>query len=49
MHARFRCHCEQVISSIAEAYILQIWQIAENIYHDKGDLPQELTNGVALV
>jgi histone-binding protein RBBP4 len=25
------------ISSVAEDNILQIWQMAENIYHDEGD------------
>ncbi|GAY56948.1 hypothetical protein CUMW_175720 [Citrus unshiu] len=32
--------CEDwVISSVAEDNILQIWQMAENIYHDEDDLP----------
>ena len=34
--------CEDwVISSVAEDNILQIWQMAENIYHDEDDLPEE--------
>ena len=36
--------CEDwVISSVAEDNILQIWQMAENIYHDEDDLPEEST------
>nr|XP_010923693.1 histone-binding protein MSI1 homolog isoform X2 [Elaeis guineensis] len=32
--------CEDwVIASVAEDNILQIWQMAENIYHDEDDLP----------
>lgn len=32
--------CEPwVIASVAEDNILQIWQMAENIYHDEDDLP----------
>jgi len=27
-----------VIASVAEDNILQIWQMAENIYHDEDDL-----------
>ncbi|KAF8408773.1 hypothetical protein HHK36_004842 [Tetracentron sinense] len=34
--------CEDwVIASVAEDNILQIWQMAENIYHDEDDLPGE--------
>lgn len=34
--------CEDwVISSVAEDNILQIWQMAENIYHDEDDAPGE--------
>lgn len=36
--------CEDwVIASVAEDNILQIWQMAENIYHDEDDLPDEST------
>ncbi|EXB51911.1 WD-40 repeat-containing protein MSI1 [Morus notabilis] len=36
--------CEDwVIASVAEDNILQIWQMAENIYHDEDDLPEEST------
>lgn len=32
--------CEDwVVASVAEDNILQIWQMAENIYHDEDDLP----------
>lgn len=32
--------CEDwVIASVAEDNILQIWQMAENIYHEEDDLP----------
>lgn len=32
--------CEDwVLASVAEDNILQIWQMAENIYHDEDDLP----------
>lgn len=34
--------CEDwVIASVAEDNILQIWQMAENIYHDEDDAPGE--------
>ncbi|KAL5210809.1 hypothetical protein ABZP36_006432 [Zizania latifolia] len=34
--------CEDwVISSVAEDNILQIWQMAENIYHDEDDIPTD--------
>lgn len=34
--------CEDwVVASVAEDNILQIWQMAENIYHDEDDLPDE--------
>ncbi|KAJ1429970.1 WD40/YVTN repeat-like-containing domain superfamily [Sesbania bispinosa] len=34
--------CEDwVVASVAEDNILQIWQMAENIYHDEDDLPEE--------
>ncbi|KAB1225056.1 WD-40 repeat-containing protein MSI1 [Morella rubra] len=32
-----------VVASVAEDNILQIWQMAENIYHDDDDLPEEAT------
>jgi histone-binding protein RBBP4 len=36
--------CEDwVIASVAEDNILQIWQMAENIYHDEEDMPPEET------
>jgi histone-binding protein RBBP4 len=36
--------CEDwVVASVAEDNILQIWQMAENIYHDEDDLPEEST------
>jgi histone-binding protein RBBP4 len=32
--------CEDwIMASVAEDNILQIWQMAENIYHDEDDLP----------
>lgn len=32
--------CEEwIIASVAEDNILQIWQMAENIYHDEDDVP----------
>lgn len=39
--------CEDwVIASVAEDNILQIWQMAENIYHDEDDIPgDESTKG----
>ncbi|GLT31374.1 hypothetical protein SLA2020_061160 [Shorea laevis] len=40
--------CEDwVIASVAEDNILQIWQMAENIYHDEDDIPggDEATKG----
>uniref|UniRef100_M8B056 Histone-binding protein RBBP4-like N-terminal domain-containing protein n=1 Tax=Aegilops tauschii TaxID=37682 RepID=M8B056_AEGTA len=34
--------CEDwVLASVAEDNILQIWQMAENIYHDEDDLPSD--------
>lgn len=34
--------CEDwVVASVAEDNILQIWQMAENIYHDEDDIPGE--------
>uniref|UniRef100_A0A3N7ERV1 Uncharacterized protein n=1 Tax=Populus trichocarpa TaxID=3694 RepID=A0A3N7ERV1_POPTR len=30
-----------VIASVAEDNILQIWQMAENIYHDEDDIPAD--------
>lgn len=34
--------CEDwVIASVAEDNILQIWQMAENIYHDEDDIPAD--------
>lgn len=41
--------CEAwVVASVAEDNILQIWQMAENIYHDEDDLPgDDLTKASA--
>ncbi|KAG2409814.1 WD-40 repeat-containing protein [Vigna angularis] len=40
--------CEDwVVASVAEDNILQIWQMAENIYHDEDDLPEESTKAAA--
>ncbi|KAK6930479.1 Histone-binding protein RBBP4, N-terminal, partial [Dillenia turbinata] len=37
--------CEDwVVASVAEDNILQIWQMAENIYHDEDDLPPDDAN-----
>lgn len=37
--------CEDwVVASVAEDNILQIWQMAENIYHDEDDVPGEESN-----
>lgn len=34
--------CEDwVVASVAEDNILQIWQMAENIYHDEDDMPEQ--------
>ena len=44
----FSCNpCEDwVIASVAEDNILQIWQMAENFYHDDDDVPgDESTKG----
>ncbi|MFS7946519.1 putative transcription factor WD40-like family [Helianthus anomalus] len=32
-----------VVASVAEDNILQIWQMAENIYHDEDDMPAEVS------
>ncbi|KAF5732818.1 histone-binding protein MSI1 isoform X2 [Tripterygium wilfordii] len=40
--------CEDwVIASVAEDNILQIWQMAENIYHDEDDIPADDTTKVS--
>ncbi|CAH1450613.1 unnamed protein product [Lactuca virosa] len=38
--------CEDwIVASVAEDNILQIWQMAENIYHDEDDMPAEESRG----
>ncbi|MFS7985823.1 WD-40 repeat-containing protein MSI1 [Helianthus anomalus] len=38
--------CEEwVVASVAEDNILQIWQMAENIYHDEDETPAEESRG----